>query len=98
MTPQDKKLSFKQNLKQQKWLTLLGLPILLITSLNGIYSVWGVLFVYWGIVSIRSGEVYLLEPIERGRDPALFWIISIMWVTFGAMYVPFPRIIFAEKF
>lgn len=87
MTPQDKKLSFKQNLKQQKWLTLLGLPILLITSLNGIYSVWGVLFVYWGIVSLRSGEVYLLEPIERDRDPALFWIISIMWVTFGAMYV-----------
>lgn len=74
-------------LKQQKWLTLIGLPILLLTTFSGFYSVWGLLFMYWGVVSIMSGEVYLLEPIEREIDPTLFWIISVMWIGFGAMYV-----------
>ena len=73
--------------KQQKWLTLIGLPVLLYTTFMGIYSVWGLLFVYWGLTSLRSGEVFLLEPVERDRDPALFWIIAVMWIGFGFMYV-----------
>ncbi|MGI9353322.1 MAG: hypothetical protein ACR2O3_17310 [Rhizobiaceae bacterium] len=80
-------LSFRDNLKQQKWLTLIGLPILLVASFNGVYAMWGLLFIYWGVVSVRSGEVYLLEPIERNHDPALFWIISMMWIGFGGLYV-----------
>ena len=87
MALQEKKLPFRENLKQQKWLTLLGLPVLLIATFNGVYSLWGLLMIYWGVVSIRSGEVYLLEPVERDRDPSLFWIISIMWIAFGAIYV-----------
>ncbi len=81
------KPSLTDALKQQKWLTLIGLPILLITSLTGFYSIWGLLFVFWGFVAIRTGEVYLLEPIERSKDPMLFWIIVLMWIGFGALYV-----------
>ena len=81
------RLPLKENLKQQKWLTLLGLPVLLASSLSGVYSLWGVLSVYWGITSLRSGEAYLLETIERATDPVLFWIISGMWITFGALYL-----------
>jgi hypothetical protein len=81
------KQSFADALKQQKWLTLIGLPILLTTSLTGIYGLWGLLFVYWGLVSLRSGEVYLLEPIERRHDPVLFWTIVMMWIGFGLLYM-----------
>ena len=86
LTPKDRP-AFRDSLRQQKWLTLIGLPVLLITTFSGIYAVWGVLFIYWGLMSVRSGEVYLLEPIERGHDPVLFWIIAMMWIGFGAMYV-----------
>lgn len=82
-----RKLSLAQSLKQQKWLTLIGLPILLITTLLGIYTLWGVLFVFWGITSLRSGQVFLLERIDRGSDPALFWIIVGMWIITGSLYV-----------
>lgn len=75
------------NLKQQKWLTLIGLPVLLMSTLLGIYTLWGVLFVYWGATSVLSGQVYLLEPIERRSDPALFWIIVAMWIVSGGLYV-----------
>ena len=75
------------NLKDQKWLTLIGMPVLLVSSFSGIYFFWGVMFVFWGVVSLRSGEVFLLEPIERRQDPALFWIISAMWIGFGLMYI-----------
>lgn len=81
------RLSLRDALKQQKWLTLVGLPILLITSFMGIYTLWGVLFVYWGVTSLQSGSVYLLEPIERRQDPAFFWIIVMMWIGTGGLYV-----------
>ena len=79
--------SLRDTLRQQKWLTLIGLPVLLISTFMGIYTLWGVLFVYWGITSLRSGQVYLLEDIDRAEDPALFWIIAIMWIMTGGLYV-----------
>lgn len=86
-TPKRKESDFKEVLRQQKWLTLIGLPILMYTTFIGTYSVWGLLFVFWGLTSVKSGSVYLLEPIEREEDPALFWIISVMWIGFGLLYV-----------
>jgi hypothetical protein len=74
-------------LRTQKWLTLVALPPLLVTTYFGIYSLWGILFIYWGMTSVRAGKVYLVEPIDRTQDPVLFWIISVMWIGFGALYV-----------
>lgn len=78
---------FKHALKQQKWLTLIGLPVLLFTSLASIYTLWGVLFMIWGLTSLRTGQVYLLETIYRRDDPALFWVIVVLWIGSGGLYV-----------
>ena len=74
-------------LDSQKWPSLLALPVLMVATINNIYSIWGVLFVYWGLRSLFSGEVYLVESIERDKNPILFWIISAMWIGFGIMYI-----------
>lgn len=79
--------SFKDSLRHQKWLTLIGLPTLLTSSFLGFYTLWGLLFVFWGMVSLRTGQVYLLETIYREDDPALYWIIVIMWLASGGLYV-----------
>ena len=79
--------SLRDALRRQKWLTLIGLPVLVFAMLNSIYSPWGLLFIYWGITSVVAGNVYLLEDVERREDPALFWIIVAMWIGTGLLYV-----------
>ncbi|MEM6579118.1 MAG: hypothetical protein AAF678_11555 [Pseudomonadota bacterium] len=78
---------FRQAFAQQKWRTLIGLPILIYSTIEGFYFVWGVLFVLWGLGSLRTGRIFLLEDIDRRDDPALFWIIFAMWIGTGATYV-----------
>lgn len=87
-TPHKKQnTTFKEKIATQKWLTLIAMPVLLITTFNNIYSIWGVLFIYWGATSVYSGEVFLVENIERDKSPILFWTISAMWIGFGIMYI-----------
>tara|TARA_B100000686_G_C16535741_1_gene834716 strand:- start:588 stop:752 length:165 start_codon:yes stop_codon:yes gene_type:complete len=51
-----------------------------------------VLFVYWGVASAVTGDVFLLETIRRRDDPVLFWIIVAMWIGFGLMYVAYDAL------
>ncbi len=77
----------KSILIPRKWPTLIALPVLLVTAYFGYYAAWGALFVFWGVTSTRSGQVYLVEPIDRQETPVLFWAISAMWIGFGVLYV-----------
>lgn len=77
----------KPGLVPQKWLTLIALPVLLISTYFGYYAAWGALFVFWGVTSTVSGQVYLVEPINRQETPVLFWVISLMWLGFGLLYL-----------
>ena len=79
--------TFQHALAQQKWLTLIGLPILIYSTIQGLFFVWGLLFVLWGIGSLRTGHFFLLEDINRREDPALYWIIFAMWLGSGATYI-----------
>ncbi|MEM7221586.1 MAG: hypothetical protein AAF495_01315 [Pseudomonadota bacterium] len=66
-----------------KWPTAILLPVLLIATYFSWYWVWGLLFLYWALPAIRSGEAFLVEPIERASNPVLFWAITAMWAGFG---------------
>ena len=85
--PKSDQSSLRQNLKNQKWLTLIGLPVMLAATFNSIYSLWGVLFIYWGITSIIAREAFLFETINRDDDPVIFWTICGLWVGSGALYI-----------
>lgn len=63
---------------------LIGL--LLATWMNWSWP-WGVLFVYWAIPAIRSGEAHLIGPVPRDEQPVLFWAITVLWILLGAMTV-----------
>ncbi|MEM6481653.1 MAG: hypothetical protein AAF922_05765 [Pseudomonadota bacterium] len=79
--------SLWQGLSQQKWLTLIGLPILIYSTIEGLFFVWGLLFAFWGLGSLRTGRIFLLEAIDRRDDPALFWAIFAMWLGSAATYI-----------
>ncbi len=66
-----------------RWPTALAIPILLIATYLEWYWVWGLLFVYWAVPAVLSGEAFLVEPIMRSDHPILFWIITAMWLGFG---------------
>ena len=70
-----------------KWPTLIALPLLILATVMAWHWIWGCLFLYWAVPAVRSGEVYLVEPIARDRDPLLFWIITAMWIAFGLLWL-----------
>ncbi len=41
---------------------------------------WGVLFLYWVFNGWRTGVAYLVEDIERGEYPVLYWLIMFTWL------------------
>lgn len=47
------------------------------------YWPWGLLFLYWVIVSLRAHEAFLIERVTRIRNPILYWAITGMWGGFG---------------
>lgn len=63
--------------------TVIAIPVLLLATYKEWYWVWGLLFFYWALPGLRSGEAYLVEPIKRSRHPILFWTITAMWAGFG---------------
>ena len=47
------------------------------------YWPWGLLFLFWVIVSLRTHEAFLIERVTRIRNPILYWAITGMWGGFG---------------
>ncbi|WP_086031057.1 hypothetical protein [Tenacibaculum holothuriorum] len=59
------------------FIALIG--VILIFILNWQWA-WGILFLYWVIPDIFRGVTYFIEPVERERNPLLFWSIVISWI------------------
>ena len=53
------------------------------------YWPWGLLFLYWTVFSILSGETALVDTIRRGEHPGLFWAIIVTWTVIGVLLVLF---------
>lgn len=62
-------------------------PVLLVAALLGFYWVWGLLFLWWLVPTIRSGQAFLMFDITRAQDPLLFWAVVVLWAVFGLMMI-----------
>ncbi|EEE37184.1 hypothetical protein RKLH11_1020 [Rhodobacteraceae bacterium KLH11] len=80
-------MSVIQTLKHQKWLTLVVLALLFASTLAGLMGVWGLLFVFWAVLAIRSGRAFLIEPLDRSEHPILFWLLTVLWISLGLLYI-----------
>lgn len=76
-----------KSLRHHKWMTIAVVLVLLASTLAGVYAIWGVVFMYWGVLAIRSGQAFLVEAIERIENPVLFWVLTAMWFGFGVLYI-----------
>ena len=62
------------------WATLFGLAI---ATILGLYWIWGLLFIFWSLQSLKTGSAYLLLTIKKAEDPILFYAVCAMWMFFG---------------
>ncbi|MEM7627578.1 MAG: VOC family protein [Planctomycetota bacterium] len=63
-----------------KWRAVLGLLIVYIAVVTNASWVWGVLFLLWVIPDLRSGTTYVIEPLDRRREPLLYWAVVGTWL------------------
>lgn len=79
--------SLWQWMGQKKLLTIVGLPVLLALTWAGFLAAWGLLFIWWALLSVNTGQAFVFEEIRRDETPLLFWVIIAMWIGFGLLYV-----------
>ena len=59
---------------------MIGLVLMYIAVFMDWQWAWGILFLLWVIPDIFSGVTYFVEPIEKDKNPILYWIIIVSWV------------------
>ena len=71
----------------RRLINYMALPVLLVAAVLGLYWVWGLLFLWWLVPSIMTGQTALVFDISRDQDPILFWAVAILWAVFGLMMI-----------
>lgn len=41
---------------------------------------FALLFLVWSIQGLRNGTIFLLDHIDRKVDPALYWVVTVVWL------------------
>jgi hypothetical protein len=72
---------------RERILNYFALPILLVAAWFGLYWVWGLMFLWWLVPAVLSGQAYLVFEVNRDEDPVLFWAVVLAWALFGAMMI-----------
>lgn len=63
-----------------RWRTILGLIFMYIAMWFDWQWAWGLLFLMWVVPDLFSGVTYFIEPIERAKEPILYWVIIVSWI------------------
>lgn len=69
--------------KKPKWKTLMAITLVTAGMLLELPLLFGLLYIFWAILDIKTGHAYIVEDIAREDHPILFWIIVIIWMTSG---------------
>lgn len=66
-----------------KWKSILALLLIGASIALDQYWLWGILFLAWALIDLRTKRTYLLEELPRNESPVLYWIVLTMWIGFG---------------
>ena len=53
--------------------------MLLLFFLN-LQWIWAILFLGWVIPDLKTGVTYFVEPVERAKNPIVYWMIVFVWI------------------
>ena len=77
---------YKSNPKKIKWKTILAILMVTAGIMLDLPILFGLLYIFWAILDIKTGHAYIIEDISRHEHPILFWIIVTLWMISG-LYV-----------
>lgn len=72
---------------ETKFPTVVVLVVLLAATYFDWYWAWGMLYLYWGVMSLVDGQVYLVQTVRREENPYLFWSVTAMWLILAIVVI-----------
>lgn len=77
--------SFRMN--RRRLINYAAFVALMVSTGLGFGSLWGLLFLFWTILSVYSRRALLVFDVSRDDDPVLFWVIQVAWVVLGIVMI-----------
>lgn len=71
----------------QRALNYIAFPVLVVAAALSLYWVWGLLFLWWVVPAVMSGQAHFVFEVSRNEDPILFWAVVVLWALSGAMMI-----------
>lgn len=65
----------------------IAFAVLMFATLMRFQFLWGVLFIFWTVFNVKTGQAFLMSPVIREEDPILFWLIQAAWFGFGLLLI-----------
>ncbi|WP_293572632.1 VOC family protein [Phaeobacter sp.] len=62
------------------WRAALGLLCIWLAVVFDLPLFWGLLFLMWSWSALRAGRADFIDPVDRHRNPILFWGLSATWI------------------
>ncbi len=69
------------------WRAVIALVLIYISVALQWNWTWGVLFVLWALPALRTGQVHLIDKVERRERPWLFAFILFTWILLSLLLI-----------
>ncbi len=70
----------------KNWKSILAIIVVLGALILDVYLLFGILYIVWAILGLKSGHAFIIEDVKREDCPIIFWIITLIWL-FSGIYV-----------
>ena len=85
--PSGQMCHFQPKAAKTKLPTVVGLITLVTATIFNWYWVWGLMFLYWAVLSVVVGQVFVVQTVRRDESPYLFWSVSAMWAILAILVI-----------
>ncbi|MGI9644426.1 MAG: hypothetical protein ACR2O6_03860 [Ilumatobacteraceae bacterium] len=69
------------------WPTVLALMVIWAAALTGQIWVFALLFLGWAVSDVVTGESFLVQRLERRRNPVAFWAVVVTWAALAILWL-----------
>lgn len=74
---------YKKASKPVKWKTIFAIFLVIGAMVLEMPILFGLLYILWAILDIKTGYAYIIEDVSRKDNPILYWIIVVLWMSSG---------------
>ncbi len=76
--------------KSYPWKSAIFLSLAILSIAMNWTWFWGLLFLVWILPDLKYGETHLIEPLSRFKNPFLYWVTMITWLSLSLYLIYEP--------